>query len=67
MDAGRIWLRVRRGWSQWKGLVGDGALRPAGTGIFILHFCIFNYLLAYYESLATDPVKVSVFIFVKTW
>lgn len=23
-----IWLRVRRGWSQWKGLVGDGVLKP---------------------------------------
>lgn len=28
VEDGRIWLRVRRGWSQWKGLVGDGALRP---------------------------------------
>lgn len=28
MEAGRIWFRVRRGWSQWNGLVGDGALKP---------------------------------------
>lgn len=28
MEEGRIWLRVRRGWSQWNGLVGDGALKP---------------------------------------
>lgn len=31
VEDGRIWLRVRRGWSQWKGLVGDGALRPEET------------------------------------
>lgn len=31
VEDGRIWLRVRRGWSQWKGLVGDGALRPEKT------------------------------------
>lgn len=31
VEDGRIWLRVRRGCSQWKGLVGDGALRPVKT------------------------------------
>lgn len=31
VEDGRIWLRVRRGWSQWNGLVGDGALRPTKT------------------------------------
>lgn len=33
VEDGRIWLRVRRGWSQWKGLVGDGALRPEKTDV----------------------------------
>lgn len=28
MEDDLIWLRVRRGWSQWKGLVGDGVLKP---------------------------------------
>lgn len=32
VEDGRIWLRVRRGWSQWKGLVEDGTLRPVGGG-----------------------------------
>ena len=31
MELGRSWLRVSRGWSQWKGLVGEGALRPDET------------------------------------
>lgn len=37
VDAGRIWFRVRRGWSQWKGFVGDGLLRPERKGLL----CVF--------------------------
>lgn len=33
VDAGRIWFRVRRGCSQWKGFVGDGLLRPERKGL----------------------------------
>lgn len=36
VDAGRIWFRVRRGCSQWKGFVGDGLLRPERKGLLCI-------------------------------
>lgn len=50
MEDDLIWLRVRRGWSQWKGLVGDGVLKPEKKLNHYKYYLLFTSIYLFFGT-----------------